>query len=200
MVYNELLSKVLDIKIKYPANKLNKILKEKYSDIYNDLCKLTNNICTSDNPSIMERIYIIEHNITNKDSLLCPVCNKNYRKFNGSGYTGVCCKNCRDKNPETLKKIKQTRLSHFGTYVSSEILDKKRKTCLERYGVDSFSKTNEFVDKTKNTKLQRHGSETYNNSEKMLNTKEQRYGSKSYNNMEKIRDTFQKKYGVFSPV
>ena len=200
MKYDKIMSIILDIKTKYPANKINKILKEEYTSVYKEICKLTDNICTNDTPSILERIYIIEHNITNKEQLICPICNKNYRKFKYIGYTTTCSKVCHNKNPETTKKIKQTRIQHFGTYVSSEILAKKRKTCFEKYGVESFSKTKEFIEKSKNTKLQRYGSETYNNSEKMLSTKEKKYGSKSYNNIEKIRNTFKKKYGVFSPV
>ena len=110
MKYDKIMSIILDIKTKYPANKINKILKEEYTSVYKEICKLTDNICTNDTPSILERIYIIEHNITNKEQLICPICNKNYRKFKYIGYTTTCSKVCHNKNPETTKKIKQTRI------------------------------------------------------------------------------------------
>ena len=198
---NSLISKILDIKSKYPQNKLNKVFKKNYKELFEEICSLTNNIATSENPSILERLYIIENNISNKNQLLCPVCNKNYRKFNGHKYSDVCSILCHNRSSLTKQKIKETRLkNHNGKYVDDAILAKKRQTCIQRYNEISYSKTNEFKQKVKTTKLINHGSETYNNVDKMKQTKLERYGSSSYVNKEKIRKTFNEKYNVNSPV
>lgn len=202
MQREELLKKIqeAEAQCELKHSKLSYIFKSFYPKVFLELCKLTDNVCTSSNPTIYERLYVFKENITNKNELLCPICKKNYRKFGFKNYFVTCSDTCRNKNPKKIDKQKQTRIRHFGKYVSDEIIEKKRKTCLEKYGVSSYSKLKEFSDKVKATKLKNHGSETYNNSEKMLQTKECRYGSKSYCNLVKRQETLKKKYGVIAPV
>ena len=181
-------------------NKLKQFLRKKHKDIYDEIILKTKDICTSSNPTIFECLYILEHNILHKNDLLCPVCKKNYRKFFFKSYRGWCSSNCMVNDPNIHMKMKQTRLhNHHGKYVDDEILSKKQQTCLDKYGVTSFSKTQDFLDKGRKTRKERYGDENFNNSEQMLKTKEQRYGSKNYNNRKKAEQTFFDRYGVYAP-
>lgn len=193
------LEQIQDV-LKDKHHKLTHTLKKFYPNIYSSLCSLTDKICTVDNPTIYERLYLLKENITDKNDLICPICKKNYRKFKVNKYFDTCSKVCCNKNLEKIIKRKQSRINHFGSYVSKEILEKTQQTCLKKYGKTSYSKLQEFKDKVAETKLKKYGSKTYNNSKKMLHTKEVKYGSKSYNNINKIRETLKQKYNVVAPV
>lgn len=181
-------------------NKLKWFLLKNYKDLYDEIMLKTKDICTSADPSIFECLYIMEHNIMHKDELLCPVCKKRHRKFFSGQYKEHCSHKCLVNDPRIHAKMKQTRLNnHNGKYVDENILSKKRQTCLDKYGVTSFSKTQEFLYKGQKTRYERYGDKNFSNPEKMLKTKQQKYGSKNYNNKEQARQTFFKKYGVYAP-
>lgn len=111
---------------------------------------------------------------------LCPVCNNNLR-FTGlrTGYTKSCSASCRNRNPEFLKKYKDTCLIRYGTefasqstefreevkatniskygvdnpFKSKQIRDKHKAVCIEKYGVDNPSKSQQVIDKIKQTRV-----------------------------------------------
>lgn len=126
--------------------------------------------------SYKERVYCLNNNIFVQPK--CPVCG-NYCKFTDRKYTETCSKKCRN--------ILQA--------------NHRKQTCLERYGVTSYAKTNECRKKMKQTCLERYGDENYNNRNKMHQTCLERYGgvgnaSKVLN--EKYKQTCLERYGVTS--
>jgi hypothetical protein len=81
---------------------------------------------------------------------------------------------------------------------------KSKKTCLKKYGIDSFTKTDEYKEKTKKTKYEKYGNEKYINKELIQKTCLEKYGKKSYMSTkefkEKSKETMNKKYNVDKPL
>ena len=121
----------------------------------------------------------------------CPVCGKRLsikQLIKGSQFCSIKCFN----SSETIKaKIKQNR----------------EQTCLKRYGVTSFSKTENFKEKYKQTCLTKYGVENpFQNKEvqeKYKQTCLTKYGvenpSQSNEIQEKCKETFLTNYGVENP-
>lgn len=91
------------------------------------------------------------------------------------------------------------------------ILNKRKQTCLEKYGTDNPSKSiqvkeiiseknklnsKSIVEKSKLTKLEKYGDSNYNNSSKNKETKLLKYGSENFNNRSKYKTTMLEKFGV----
>lgn len=101
------------------------------------------------------------------------------------------CRNCRCKisaSKETTKqKRKATCLEKYGvenTFQSEEKKEKIKQTCLERYGYDNCAKNPDIYDKVKQTNLERYGFVC------SLNTAE---------NLAKRKETWLKNLGVDNP-
>lgn len=100
------------------------------------------------------------------------------------------------------QKRKETCLKKYGVdnpSKSSVVIEKIKNTNIEKYGDVSFTSTKEGKETIKKTKLERYGNENYNNMEKAFDTKEKRYGDSKYNNREKAMETWNGKYGVDNP-
>ena len=82
---------------------------------------------------------------------------------------------------------------------------KKRKTNLDKYGVENVFQAKEILDrfqadrvsgklaaKASETKKQKYGDPNYNNMAKNMATKKERYGSETYNNQNKNHETRRK--------
>jgi hypothetical protein len=113
---------------------------------------------------------------------ICPVCGKetNFVR-NGFGYNIHCSVTCINKNPETLKKIENSKLKKYGatnntkldyyknlnkeiwknksTEELEKIREKTKNTCLEKYGKDNPAKVNDIKQKMKDTCLIKYGTE-----------------------------------------
>lgn len=59
--------------------------------------------------------------------------------------------------PALKEKARNTRLEHFGQWWTSDMADKAKATCIDKYGVDNASKSPEIVDKIKHTMVERYG-------------------------------------------
>lgn len=101
------------------------------------------------------------------------------------------CHNCRCKiagNKESTKqKRKLTCLEKFGVenpFQSEEKKEKIKQTCLERYGYENTAQVPEFIEKQKQTNIERYGVTC------TLNTEE---------NIKKKKKTWIKNYGVDNP-
>lgn len=111
-----------------------------------------------------------------------PSCD-NLAKWNSqtSSYNSVCSKSCAGKNPARVQAWRDTNFEKYGqdTYGQSTpaALNKRNRTNTKRYGVESFSKTDEFkemmqadnpmfkvenVEKFKRTNIEKYGVEYYN--------------------------------------
>ena len=104
------------------------------------------------------------------------------------------------KSEESIKeKRKQTCLDKYGTDNASKspsVKEKIKQVNQERYGANAFTATKEGKEKILTTKEHRYGSSNYNNIEKNRETKLLRYGDPYFSNREKYIETMNKCYGV----
>lgn len=115
-------------------------------NVEQDLCnktKFLNDLYES--PVNDLRLYCYVNNIKTKDEIpICPICNKFYCKFKNFtlGFLKTCdCKQCRIiLQTNNLNKA-------FENYDFTEAVKKHKETCLKKYGVDSYFKTDEYKTK-----------------------------------------------------
>ena len=99
------------------------------------------------------------------------------------------CENC-GKPIEFLGKPSRM----WKTYCSNQCryslnrLNKYKKTCLEKYGVEYAQQSNEVKDKVKQTCLEKYGVEHYTNREKYKQTCLEKYGVESNLNIPEIKE------------
>lgn len=110
-----------------------------------------------ENANIKERLFNIKNNITSKT--LCPICKKHTIEWNDkfSIYKNTCFnKNCKKEYRYSHKDIekekeRRNKISFNQKNKSEEeknkIREKIKKTLIEKYGVDSYAKTQEFKEK-----------------------------------------------------
>ena len=107
--------------------------------------------------------------------------------------------NIKKSKDEIKERRKQTCLDKYGTdNVSKSQLIKDRiiESNQSRYGANSFTATKEGKSKVAQTKEERYGSSKYNNIEKNRETKLLRYGDPYFSNRDKYKQTMQERYGV----
>ncbi len=83
-------------------------------------------------------------------------------------------------------------------------IEKRKETCIERYGHEYASQSSEFKDKIKKTSIEKYGSEHFLSSnvikEKRINTIQNKYGVENISQVKEIRDKIENtnlsKYGV----
>jgi endogenous inhibitor of DNA gyrase (YacG/DUF329 family) len=120
---------------------------------------------------------------------------------------------------EYYSKCVNTKIQKYGKGLN---LDKIKKTCLKRYGVENVYQSQIVKDKIKQTKKEKYGNEYYLNPEKQKETmlakynslyfmgtddfyiksketKKEKYGNEYYLNPEKQKQTLLKRYGVDNP-
>lgn len=93
-------------------------------------------------------------------------------------------------------QIKEVHDRAISPEARKKAVDKTRKKCLEKYGVENVSQLESSKEKSRKTKLERYGNPTFSNPSKMKETKELRYGDAGYTNKEKATKTFQERYGA----
>jgi len=117
----------------------------------------------------------------------------------------VECDVCGDKKQISMFSYRRN-ISNYNFYACSQVCanEKNKKTNLDRYGEESFTKTKEYILKTKKTKKDRHGDENYVNIEKIKETCLSKYGVDSYMKTEEFKEksilTCKSKYGVKYPL
>ena len=154
---------------------LNIVTRFQREKYFEEILKLT--AFLNENVLPNERLYCIYNNI--EHTVKCKYCN-NPAKFLGSknGYHDIC------NNNECINK-------------------KTKKTCIERYGVENYTQTDEYHIRCKNTCIERYGVESYTQTdefnEKRKKTCIERYGvdhqMKNKDIKKKIANTFTEKYG-----
>ena len=107
--------------------------------------------------------------------------------------------NIKKDNNLILEKRKHTCLEKYGCEYSSSspiIKEKIKQANIDKYGVSTATQLQETKDKIKQTKLERYGDANYNNLEKNRLTKAVKYNNENYNNRSKYKETMLDKYGV----
>lgn len=123
----------------------------------------------------------------------CDVCGKTFKIDNKVKHRTTCCDTCkRIKMSQSNKKAsaasqekkKQTCLRKYGVdsySKTSEFVDKVHRTCMTKYGVSSFTKTQEYIDKTKKTNRIKYGcdwhTQTQEHHDSVITTNLKKYGS-----------------------
>lgn len=162
--------------------------------------------------TIYERLYCIKENIINNKCTICNTKSKifdlKYKCYKNWCDSNICKKEFislnKDQDIEKLRiqKIKDTK-SKYTIEQKKAIIDKQKQTNIEKYGVDSYSKSDMF----KQHMLDTYGyispfelKETHQKSKKTLQDK---YGVEHNFKIEgiqkKIENTFTEKYNVTRP-
>ncbi len=104
-----------------------------------------------------------------------------------SGFRQYCSNSCMGKDPLIQEQKKQTCINKYGTENYSqtdEYKDRYKATHLEKYGVENYSQTSEYRDKVINTNLVRYGKAHYSKTEDFHN---------------RVSETNLEKFGVVNP-
>jgi hypothetical protein len=150
-----------------------KISKFKENNLRLELIEKTNFLPIS--AGIGERVYCVDYNI--KSTILCYCGNPvKYLKYS-EGYAENCSRKCAYSNPK--------------------VSEKRKKTCLEKYGVTSFTQTDSYLIKTKETNLKRYGKEFYLQTEdyktKSKETSLEKYGTDHHMMSTSFKENFKSK-------
>ena len=119
--------------------------------------------------NLTESIIRIHFNINDEDRPLCKYC-KGPAKFNNRVkpkiYQDYCCNSCAAKGTnrghnwyENQRKINIEKYGvecNFFINGKEKTIAKRKNTCLVKYGVDNFIKTNKFKEIATNTKRKNH--------------------------------------------
>lgn len=207
---------ILDSKV-ISANYKEKYIKTNFSEWYEDILKFQKEFNFEDF-TFNQLLYHYCHDITNR-----VVCRSGNPKVFGSfcgGYSAMCvegrhCKTCMEDLNNNAKKtnIKKYGVEYHMKTEKSKINqrnkakqanEKRRKTCIEKYGVDNVYKTKSAQDKYKQTCLTRYGEDNPNKNKEIRRKTEQtnieRYGVKaplqSTEIQQKLINTNMERYGV----
>lgn len=182
---------------KIPIKKASKLTYEKYKKEFVYDTSKTIVVKVEDLPKYSES-YV---------DVLCDMCNKNTMSMRYADYNksidkiGICvCKEC------SYIRKKQRDIDLYGcSYVETEeFKEKRKKTCLDEFGVESPLQNKEIMEKARLTNIQRYGcpnpSQVPEFKEKAKLTSLEHFGvdcpSKSEEIKEKTRMTNIQKYGV----
>jgi hypothetical protein len=163
-----------------------------------------------------EKLYKYVYHI-DKDSV-CLNCGKKLNFISYShGYGKYCCSNCANTDKEKLRKqketfkerylmdngfvnrCKQTMIDRYGENYNDIILEKRKKTCLEKYGCEFPLSNKKIREKINETVSTRSDEEKQKIIEKAKHTKLEKYGDENYINLELIKQNNLKKFGVEYP-
>ena len=108
-----------------------------------------------------------------------------------------------NKSEEELNEIKQKQSQAWKNKSKeelNEIEEKRKKSNLDKYGVNFIMQLNSSKNKSKQTKLEKYGDENYHNIEKAKETNLERYGFECYFQTSEFKEKFKqamlKKYKV----
>lgn len=131
------------------------------------------------------------------ENFKCPYCG-GVRKLNASALANTC------GSPECMHKCQIDSKIELHRNMSNEkkkeIIEKMKKTCLERYGVEYSTQSSKMKEKSCRTKESRYGNPTFTNPEKRIETNKKKYGGaaplSSDSVKKKLEETNMLRYGV----
>ena len=111
------------------------------------------------------------------------------------GYRKFCSGKCAMNDESTKNKIKKVFIEKYGVDSYSktdEYKNKVKSTNIEKYGVDSYSKTDEYKNKVKSTNIEKYGVDSYSKTDecknKVKSTNIERYGVDNYAKTDECKD------------
>lgn len=198
-----------------------KHIKNNFPDVYEKIINLNSN------NDWFTNLYNYLYDL--KENRKCPECGKilHVRLFN-LGYPIYCSTSCKNKNIQFKEKIKKSWVKKYGVdnpsksniikekikskmckdgvwYVETdEYKEKRKKTCMEKYNYEHFSKTKEYHKKVKKTNIEKYGVDSYNKTdvckEYVKKQNLEKYGVEYYQQTNEFREKTKKtnleKYGV----
>ncbi|NPV12800.1 MAG: hypothetical protein HPY57_13525 [Ignavibacteria bacterium] len=120
--------------------------------------------------------------------------------FSSKTIIEVSCDICNKTQKISIFSYRRN-INNYGYYTCKKCSDnKKKETCIKKYGVDSYTKTDEYILKTKETKNKRYGNENFVNIEKQKETNNKKYGKDYYIQTDEFKnktlETMNNKFGV----
>lgn len=192
---NDLKRIVLDSKGNISTSKLRYMPDEMKTDIIEKTSFLGNDA------TLGHRINCLFKNIT--EIPLCLSCNKTPTKWNKvrREYSDYCSNECISKS-DHIKKLKSEKFNKRTKQEQDLINIKRKKTCLEKYGVEVTSQIPETRIQAKETCLEKYGNENFRNTDKAKETCLEKYGVEFTTQTDtmklKSKETCLEKYGVDS--
>jgi hypothetical protein len=166
-------------------------IKNNFPDLYNKIIEFSNS------NSWHELLYNYINNLFENPK--CISCNKilHLKKYN-IGYHKYCSINCLNKSEQHKDKIKQTCLNTFGVDNPSKSNEIKKKIKNKLYKNGKwYNQTDECKNKTKQTNLKKYGVDHFSKTKefhnKRIQTNIRRYGMDSYNKTEKSKNETKKR-------
>jgi hypothetical protein len=140
-------------------------------DVYNNICDFT--LFLEHSVPFSRRVYCFLNDIS--ATPLCKVCNKEVKYNHNTGYQKYCSNACRLSDIKNIQDIKrQTNIRKYGTTnVLTSVYGKakKKETCIEKYGVDNYVKTDEYKNRIKTGDITR----VYNTEKNKIVSREKYY-------------------------
>jgi hypothetical protein len=176
-------------------------LKKRNEELYDEILQKTSFL--GEGEKLVARVYCLRNNITSQP--LCPECKSNldWDGKNKAEFKKFCCVKCASNSNEVKDKKKKTCVKKYGTthHMKSDIIKQKLKnTVISKYGVDNVSQYDEFRQKFDDTISKRTFEDREIINEKRKNTCLETYGSDHISKLEKtkqsVRNTIETKYGV----
>jgi hypothetical protein len=185
------------ISIRFRNNKIKKLNTKNDLELiaHNKILELTDWYTyksSSEKVNIRIRYFIFKNNIK-KEDLLCSVCGK-IKKINSSlGIPDFCSVKC--SRGQSVEKTKKTCLEKYGVDNPAKTKlskDKYKETCLRKYGVESYNSTEDSKNKSKETCLEKYGTDSYIKTkdfkDKSKETCLEKYGVDSFNSTKESKD------------
>lgn len=138
----------------------------------------------------------------------CCVCNEKEVTYVNlrEGYKRHCSQKCSMRNPNVVKKFNETMIDLYGSpwaMQSKDILQKSEESCLERYGVTHYTKTDTHINSVKERYRNESDEERETRLDKNRKTNLERYGvdwfSKTDSFKSVCKETWIENYGVEHP-
>ena len=140
-----------------------------------------------DSKSLKETLYRMKYNIDIRPT--CKICGAELELSINNKKNKVfpiyCSVSCEMKDPEVMKKHNDACLKKYG---SVNNIDKRKITCLNKYGVDEAAKVKEIYKKSEETKFLKYNDKHYNNQNKHRETMINKYGVKSSFQLPHVRE------------
>jgi hypothetical protein len=154
-----------------------------HSDVYSEIINYTKDI------SDIKFSFKVWHWVNQIPNYITCYCgNRVSSKMNWhDGYKEFCSNKCSANSESTKNKLKETLSERYGVdhySKTNEYVEKVKNTCLQKWGVDNFSKTDEYLKKSKRTYLSKWGVDNFTKTEEYL---------------EKSKKTFLERWGVEYP-
>ena len=157
----ELLEEVKRIDV-YP-NKLNTVLKNHYSSLFDELVyrtKFLDDFYVSGDTPILARLYCLENNLKSQPTCQHPECDNRTRWDNyNRSFNSYCCMKHRSSDPKWQEKYKNTMMDRYGVHYTLESKEKRKQaleTCEKRYGEKYPIKLDVFKEKVRETCNERY--------------------------------------------